>query len=305
MATKKITLGYRQEYPEGKFIEKTKEATVVSAYYEMPSKHSINNYKEWIRLFLESIPCYLVFFTEEPYREFIEDCRRNYKDKTHIIILDRSLWKANKFEDKYWKNQQIKDDERELHKSIDLYKIWYEKKEFVKRAIELNPFNHEDFVWTDAGFIGRRSELISLVKEYPKANRIPTNRILMLNYWPFSLKDNTIKNDIMGGGSGRPRIQGAIIAGHKDMWKKYDILYDKMIEKYNKADLFTGKDQTIMASITLENRDFISLLELKPISPESWFYLVLWLGVNDNLYSVFSSNKTNTIKKTYKELALI
>ena len=109
----------------------------------------------------------------------------------------------------------------------------------------------------------------------------------------------------MGGGSGKPRIQGAILAGHKDMWKKYDILYDKMIDKYNKADLFTGKDQTIMASITLENRDFISLLELKPISPESWFYLALWLGVNDNLYSVLGSNKTNTIKKTYKELALI
>jgi hypothetical protein len=46
-SNKKITLRYRQEYPEGQFIEKTKEATVVSAYYEMPSKHTIKKtYKE-------------------------------------------------------------------------------------------------------------------------------------------------------------------------------------------------------------------------------------------------------------------
>ena len=303
--SKKIVLGYRQDLPEGKFITKTKQATVVSAYYEMPSKHSIEQYKIWIRIFLESIPCYLVFFTEEPYKEFIEDCRKDYKDKTTIIILNRSEWKAQKFGEDLWNNQFIMDDEKIIHKSTDLYKIWYEKKEFVKRAIELNPYDHDDFVWTDAGFLGRKPEIIKLIKEYPNASRIPTNRILMLNYWPFTLKDNVITNGIKGGGSGKPRIQGAIIGGNKDTWIRYDIIYDTMISKYNKYNLFIGKDQTIMSSITLEHNELISLLELKPICPEPWFYLGLWLGANEKLYSLFRSGKTNNIKKTYLEMSLV
>lgn len=299
---RRVILGYRQAYPEGKFITKTKPATVVSAYYEMPSKHSVEQYKVWIREFLESIPCHLVFFTEEPYREFIEDCRRLYKDKTHIVIFDRCNWKANTFSKEFWNKQFEKCEEKEIHKSSELLKVWYEKKEFVKRAIELNPFNHDDFVWTDAGFLGRRPEIINLIKEYPNPNRIPTNKILMLNYWPFTLKDNIDIHGIIGGGSGKPRIQGAILAAHKDIWFKYDILYDSMIQKYLKADLYIGMDQSIMASIVLNHKDIVSLLELKPICPEQWFYLGLWLGVNEKVYKIFMSDKTNQLKKTYKQL---
>jgi len=299
---RKTVLGYRQPYPEGVFTQKTKPATVVSAYYEMPSKHSVEQYKIWIRIFLESIPCYLVFFTEEPYREFIEDCRKNYKDRTHIIILERSKWKANSFGEEFWQKQFEKCEEKALHKSSELLKVWYEKKEFVKRAIELNPFNHEDFVWTDAGFLGRRQEIINLIKEYPNANRIPTNKILMLNYWPFTLKDNTEIHGIVGGGSGKPRIQGAIVAAHKYILFKYDVLYDSMIQKYIKADLYIGMDQSVMASIALNHKDLVSLLELKPICQEMWFYLGLWLGVNEKIYKLFMSDRTNQLKRTYKQL---
>ena len=34
-----LRLGYKQITPEGKFIKKEKPATVISAYYEMPSKY--------------------------------------------------------------------------------------------------------------------------------------------------------------------------------------------------------------------------------------------------------------------------
>ena len=300
--SRRIILGYRQAYPEGKFIEKTKPATVVSAYYQMPSKHSIEQYKIWIRSFLESISCYLVFFTDNTSKEFIEDCRKDYKDKTHIVILDRNSWKAQTFGEEFWQKQFEKCEEKTIHKSPELLKVWYEKKEFVKRAIELNPFNHEDFVWTDAGFLARRPEVINLIKDYPNANRIPTNRILMLNYWPFTLRDNIELHGIIGGGSGKPRIQGAIIAAHKDIWYKYDTAYDLMIQKYIKADLYIGMDQSIMASIVLNHKELVSLLELKPISPEPWFYLGLWLGVNERLYKLFNSDKTNQLKKSYKQL---
>ena len=61
---KTIRLGYRQILPEGTFIVKDKPATVVSAYYEMPSKYNLDSYKNWIRLLLENASFHLIFYTE-------------------------------------------------------------------------------------------------------------------------------------------------------------------------------------------------------------------------------------------------
>lgn len=36
--------------------------------------------------------------------------------------------------------------------------------------------------------------------------------------------------------------------------------------------------------------------------PEPWFYLVLYLGVSDKLYTLFRSDMSNRIKETYKGL---
>ena len=47
--------GYYQVEPEGIFKSKTMPATVVSAFYEMPSKESVEKYKEWMRYFLRNI----------------------------------------------------------------------------------------------------------------------------------------------------------------------------------------------------------------------------------------------------------
>ena len=49
--------------PEGRFIQKDKPATVVSAYYEMDSKHSRSDYTKWIEIFLKNNEMYLIFFT--------------------------------------------------------------------------------------------------------------------------------------------------------------------------------------------------------------------------------------------------
>ena len=75
-----------------------------------------------------------------------------------------------------------------------------------------------------------------------------------------------------------------------------------MIQKYIKADLYIGMDQSVMASIVLNHKDLVSLLELKPICPEMWFYLGLWLGVNEKVYKLFMSDRTNQLKRTYKQL---
>ena len=113
-------------------------------------------------------------------------------DKTEIVVLPRDQWTMNKkYPETFWRKQFTMDPEKELHKSTDLYKVWHEKKEFVKRAIALNPFEHDDFIWMDAGCI-RSENMASLLLNFPHASRIPTNRMLLLNIQPFSKQDNTV-----------------------------------------------------------------------------------------------------------------
>ena len=302
--------GYYQVEPEGLFKSKTMPATVVSAYYEMPSKESVDTYKKWINNFLRNVNCHLVFFCEESMREFVEEAREEFKSKTRIIILPREEWVMNKkHSEAFWKKQFSMDPEKDIHRSPDLYKVWHEKKEFVKRAIQLNPFEHDDFVWMDAGCI-RSESMASLLRDFPHASRIPTNRMLLLNVQPFSKQDNTIYRfdkgvTIQGGVTGVARIGGGVYAGSIRMWSQFDKAYNTVFDKYVSANIFLGKDQSLLATLVLENNKLISLLEPKPFFGNPWMNLVLYLGVNKKLFEAFNDKSKSSVKKSYEELLLI
>jgi hypothetical protein len=104
----------RKIVQEGKFIKKEKPATVVSAYYEMPSKYKLEDYRNWISLFLKSVPMYLIFFTESKTYDFIKECRVGYEERTQIVVLERSEWVANTYEQSVWDSLHNMDPEREL-----------------------------------------------------------------------------------------------------------------------------------------------------------------------------------------------
>lgn len=302
---KTIRLGYRQILPEGRFIVKDTPVTVVSAYYEMPSKYNLNSYRTWIRLLLENVPFHLIFYTDESLAPFIQNCRSAYQDRTIIMILPREKWIANqKYPQHVWNSLHSQDPEANIH-NPELYKIWFEKNQFVKRAIELNPFDHTDFVWMDAG-ICRYQSLLNLIKRFPVASRIPTDRIMLLNVMQFSQKDEipsyTGGHTFLGGLVSKPRIGGGIIAGSIDSWANYMNAFDTTLEKYKAAGLFWGKDQDIMKTLVLENKSRVSLIEVKPIAPESWFYSLIYLGCSDELFNILRDEKRNSKRKTYEEL---
>ena len=300
-------IGYYQSLPEGTFRQTTEDSTVVSAYYDVKkSKHNPEIYRVWIRLFLESVSCYLVFFTESDLVPFIQDCRKGKEEKTRIIVLPREEWTANTaFQPGFWEKQHELDVEKNIH-SPDLYKVWYEKKEFVKRAIALNPFGHSTFLWADAGLI-RNPEIRDLVaKHFPVTQRIPTDRMLLFNWWPYSQRDDVYENFPSGvrikSCYAKPRILAGLLAGSVSAWARWDTLYDDCMRRFVSAGVFAGKEQNLMGVIAIETKDAVSLLDLKKISPDSWFYLLLYLGVEEPLYNLFRSSDANKIKETYKGL---
>lgn len=294
-------LGYYQKLPLGTFNDTKEPSTVVSAYYDMKSKYDPTRYRGWMRLFL-SIPFHLVFFTDADLVPFIEECRKGLEDRTRIIVVPREEWKANTFPPGFWEKQHAIDVEKNIH-SPELYKIWYEKKEFVKRAIDLNAFGHSTYVWADAALI-RNPEIYELVKDnFPVTERIPTDRMLLFNWWPYVRADDNFVEFPGGirikGPYAKPRIMGNLLAGSIDAWKRWDSLYDNCMQRFIAAQLFVGKDQNIMGVVAIETKEAVSLLDLRKISPEPWFYLILYLGVPDSLYKLFRSETSNKIKETY------
>jgi hypothetical protein len=171
------------------------------------------------------------------------------------------------------------DPEREIH-NPELYKIWFEKLEFVKRGIQLNPFGHDDFLWTDAG-ICRKESVKNLILKFPFADKIPVDRMLVLQVMPFTRSDN--EKRILNGveilaGTSKDRIAAGIIAGRKEMWEKYSALYYKTLDKFKKAGVFWGKEQNVLSTMVIENKDIFSLIEGYVKKEEKWLYSLVYLG---------------------------
>jgi hypothetical protein len=271
----------------------------------MKSKYPSAKYREWVATFLATLTCPIVFFTDAETLPFLEACPRA-SSSVEFIVLPRAEWNANdpvQFPAGFWEAQLALDPERAIH-SAELYKVWYEKKELVLRAIARNPFGSTKFVWTDAGIMRNAAFAALLGPHYPVAARIPSDRMMLLNYWPFTRSDEQVHVvrgvSIKGGGIDKPRIGGGVLAATATVWQRWSELYDEVVARYRQAGLFIGKDQTIFMTLVLEHKEFHSLLDLKKIAPEPWFYLLLYLGVSDRVWKILRSPRADREKWTYE-----
>jgi hypothetical protein len=246
---------------------------------------------------------YLNFFTESKTYEFIKECRIGYEERTRIVVLERSEWVANTYEQSVWDSLHNIDPERVTH-NPELYKIWFEKVEFVKRGIQMNPYGHDDFLWVDAG-ICRKESVKRLILNFPVANRIPIDRMMVLQVMPFTRSDN--EKRILNGveilaGTSKDRIAAGIIAGRKEVWEKYSALYYTTLDKFKKAGIFWGKEQNVLSTMVLENRELFSLIQTRPIMQEFWLYSLVYLGSERVIYERMMDEKRNREAKSNEEL---
>jgi hypothetical protein len=256
------------------------EPTVVSAYYPIPSKFPPELYWKWIREFWPETTCPLVFFTDPIYASLVKSYFA-FRPKTRIVALP--FHELNAFRSvgsQIWKEQHALDPEKEIH-SPELYSIWYEKKEFVLRAIAENPFQSDRFIWCDAG-ICRYPEWMPEVRTFGLyREKIPAGRMLLLIVKPFRKEDCVIKRDgIPGDFTQEVRLGGGILASDVAGWNRWSKAYDAMLERYIRAGRFAGKDQNLMASMILDETD-ICLVVSPPecmTGIERWFQLLFYLS---------------------------
>jgi hypothetical protein len=255
-------------------------ATIVSAYFRFPSKFPQENYLFWIKKFLEHIPCSLVFYTEADLIPLFTSWRGEYMDRTIFTPFNFNDAEAlKKYGRNFWEKELEKDNERDYitnkkKHSAELYAIWYEKKEFVLKTIAVNPFNHEKFLWCDAGGF-RITSWFDRLQDFPNADMIHPTKFFLLNINPFS--ESELSNPFSDF-SKLERIGGGYLAASATTWKQYSTKYDIMLNRYREKELFIGKDQNIMASIYVEDPKFFDLVLTNTTSEDKWFYPQLYFS---------------------------
>lgn len=246
--------------------------TVVTAYYPIKSKFPSERYIHWISQFWPATDCPLVFFCPPEVARPLEGILRDRRGPTKVWPLSFSELAAfQRLCPALWLSSWLQDPEKEIH-TPELYAIWFEKKEFVRRVIEANPFGSETFVWCDAG-ICRFPEWVPALRSFPRAERIPRGRMLALQIQPFEAEDRP------AGFTGN-RIGGGILASDAAGWSTWYKAYDAMFMQMYLDGHFIGKDQTIMGSFILADPQIAQLVQpLERLTPvQKWFSLLFYLA---------------------------
>ena len=246
------------------YREKVSDVTVVTAFYPMKSKFQPTQYIDWIKPFWSQVKCNTVFFTSEEYAPYIQSiCSLSIK----VITMDFSEIEAyKKFSKDFWLGEEEKD--HETNHSADLYAIWYEKKEFVKKAIVMNLFLTNKFVWCDAG-ICRSEGWIPHIQLFPLSHKIPEDKFLILKITDFEKEEDLKFKNSVGGG---------ILAGTKEKWFEFSEQYDSVLEEFVESSKFVGKDQTLIATMYKKNPSFFKLIDRQFDENMCWFTLLFFLS---------------------------
>ena len=276
---------------EGKARSK---GTIVTAYFQLNSKHPVEQYLKWMTRML-SLPDPMVIFTSADLVPLFTRMRAGKLERTVIIETQLEDTKmAREFPVEFWQRQFERDPEKGKHKSYKLFWIWNGKADFVRQAIEMNPFNSSYFMWSDIGcyrFERPNGSLqladTSLLDRHPE-------KIMLVNIKRYKVPLYTEKNaffDTCGGGVKCRRIAGAQYAGTlKACLKWYDAYYDT-IKRYVKHGRFIGEDQNVMAGTCLRHPS--NCLLFHPVyNKRAWFGLQPVLrGRHPKVYTILDINK--------------
>jgi hypothetical protein len=238
--------------------------TVVSAYYPLPNMYDHQTYLKWIEQFWPKMACNLVWFTVPPLVRLFE---RLFKRKTNVKVLGLPMEQFDAYtvlNPLLWTLAK----EREPEKESELYALLYEKKAFVRRAMDLNPFGSETFVWCDPGICRTPTWVPAVNTHFPIEAHIPRGRMLLLQIEGFEDQDT------------KSGVGCSILASDRAGWNAWSRAYDRVLMRHILADRVYGSDEMIAASMVLERPELAIRLFPPPYlgGYERTAYFLFFLG---------------------------
>ena len=235
---------------------------VVSAYYKIPSKASHSTYKAHLTRFFRSIRCAVLFFTSA---DLVDELRLLVPSSSAVRFqtLDMSDWTAWKKGRAFWERQTARDPER--YHTPELAAVWYEKKEFVARAIEQSSDAFDTFLWCDAGCV--RDDLSEeALRSFGLRNApIHDGKLHLQQINAMTPKPFYTYPDV--------RIAGAILAGNRAAWHWFRYVYEIALDDYDGAGISANSDQYVMARCVDQNASQFSLWP-NGTRLDDWFFFL-------------------------------
>lgn len=247
-------------------------ATIVTCYFKLDvSKASHELYSEWMKNMLANNNP-MVIFCDHHSAPVIKELRPN-NDNTKIIVMSYEDFYCYKYVTVFVQHTRI-DPEKRVGHSIPLYLIWNEKSNFLKRAVELNPFSTDYFLWVDIGCFREQNTQYLNWPNPAKIAALPKNKMLLLSVYPFT-RQELMTNSLQNLPSFRyvNRIGAPIFGGDRAAILTWHAKYYEMLEFFIRIHWFIGKDQTIMNCVYLLNRKLCALVPSIPTQKDRWFYL--------------------------------
>lgn len=248
--------------------------TIVTAYYPIKSKFSMERYMNWASTFLR-IKAPIVLFTEESMTNTIQQMRGDRP--IHIVALPFHELETWKLYESKWKEHHDMDPEKERH-TPELYTIWAEKAFFVEKAIQSNPFQTDFFFWCDIGAF--RDPYVShiILDSFPTTKYLDSEQILFQSVGDVTPHDwiqraDGIRGEVISSTWNEIRLVGGLWGGGRSACLRWKNAYQRMLEAYFRVGRFAGKDQQVMLSAYLDDPTLGRVVRCTKSYIDEWFFL--------------------------------
>lgn len=238
--------------------------TVVTAYFDVPSKSPKSFYSAQLLAFFALHPCAVVFTDDEA-------MFAPYASPTVRVVLRSLPEEAERLNrtEQFWQAQLEADQERSIHRSYELYWIWALKTLFVADAAQMDVFGTEWFFWLDAGgvrqnFPGRQFQPITLDPE----------SVYYACVKPFTLEElqhnSNVKFEM------KVHLAGGLFLVHRSRAERWSKTYLRVFDQYTERGWFLGKDQDLLATACVQYPSECALLPTNTAPGNPWFSVLYY-----------------------------
>lgn len=211
--------------------------------------HYLNNSKRNL-----SLNENMVIFIEDELLDFVKECRKNFLNKTHIIVIKKEELPKYKLRNKI-KNIMESDTFKKDLVSPTVPEMWnpdyvitiWSKTDMVYRAIKENPFKSTHFCWLDFG-IGDYCN----IKMFPKKFK---NKIKILCR---SMPRESDLDRVKMSKSHTNRFAGGFFTGEKNYMLYFIKEVDNEINKFLELNV-VDCEQTMFSNVYLQNKNIFEL----------------------------------------------
>jgi hypothetical protein len=252
--------------------------TIVSAYYKIPSKRSHEFYMNAMNNFFTiTKKSRVVFFTTEDLLPELQTKAGPFVQFYVLPIESWTAWTVHPSGSDFWARQHELDAEK--YHIPDLSALWFEKKEFVWRAMQIDKWT-DRFLWCDAGCVREEIDFAATQQGYGFGHRLAISDSLDKKRLHIQSMKHTKNREAKQPFYSYPfqHIAGAIQIGTRDVWSRHRDLYNKVLFEYDKVGISGNSDQYVLLRCA---ETYPELYEIHEPPTQSlvnpWFHMLAWL----------------------------